>query len=270
MASALLTCKSKTLQILGGMTSLAIAAEVPQKEICLKYGSPPPMYSTEINYWLFDIALDLVKTHPDIGLLYVHTTDYPMHMWPPEAPESQDHMKTIDEYLGRFHEAAPEFTIVLTSDHGMNSKKRCWDLTRACDNRGTPLKFSVSPVADRLIKHHGGFGGVSYVYLNSPKDKPFVMETLMDLKGVEAVLDRKTAARKFSLPASRIGDLVVLPDRDTVFGDLSEESLILPADYRSHGSLYEMEIPLLLFNTKGKTPQYKELNYNLDLIRYLF
>jgi phosphonoacetate hydrolase len=230
----------------------------------------PPMYSSEINYWLFDIALDLARNRPDIDLIYVHTTDYPMHMWPPEATESQVHMKKIDEYLGRFLEFAADHTIALTADHGMNFKKRCYDLAKACRNRGVELKFAVSPVADRLLKHHRGFGGVSFVHLKDPEDYQRAVAAIQTLDGVEAVLDKKTAARKFSLMESRIGDLVVLPDKDTVFGDLPQESEELPADYRSHGSLHEMRIPLLLYNYNGEAPRFKDINYNIDVTRFLF
>ncbi|MBE0584626.1 MAG: alkaline phosphatase family protein [Desulfofustis sp.] len=270
MRSALLTCKAKTTKILGSGVSFIVAAEDPDDAICRQYGPPPPMYSTEINYWLFDIALDLVTSKPEIDLIYVHTTDYPMHMWPPDADESQQHMRRIDDYLGKFLQAAPDHTIALTADHGMNYKKRCWDLTKACANRGVNLKFAVSPVADRLLKHHRGFGGVSFVYLNHPDDAPLAATTISSLKGVEAVLDRKTAAHRFSLMPSRIGDLVVLPDRDTVFGDLPEESEKLPADYRSHGSLHDMRIPLLLYNCAGEPPRYQDINYNVDVTRFLF
>jgi len=132
------------------------------------------------------------------------------------------------------------------------------------------LKFAVSPVADRLLKHHRGFGGVSYVYLNDKKETDKAMRVILSLKGVEEVLDRETAAARFKLMASRIGDLVVIPDIDTVFGDLPEEIENLESTYRSHGSLYEMDIPLLMFNPSGKYPDPDELQYNFDLTRVLF
>ncbi len=269
--SALLTCKAKTSKILGGAADFVVTAESADEAICEKYGSPPPMYSTAINYWLFDIAIDLIENRPDIELIYVHTTDYPMHMWGPEAVESQEHMKKLDEYLGIIETKGPDFTIALTADHGMNSKKRCWDLAKACSNRGLDLKFAVSPVADRLLKHHRGFGGVSYLHLGKESDSDKAIEIISGLTGIDGVFTREEAARRFGLMASRIGDLVVLPDRDTVFGDLPEEMEELAEDYRSHGSLYEMDIPLLLFNIKNNSmPEYREINYNLDLTKYLF
>jgi phosphonoacetate hydrolase len=268
--SALLTCKSKTTKIMGQEATLALAAEEPSYEFVQKFGPPPPMYSSEINYWLCDVALDLLRTRPELDLIYVHTTDYPMHMWPPQAKESQAHMQTLDDYLGRFAQTAPDHAIVLTADHGMNFKTRCWDLGRACRNRGLELAYAVSPVADRLLKHHGGFGGVSYVYLTEPGDREPALDIIMRLAGVEMVLDASEAARRFSLMPGRVGDLVVIPDRDTVFGDMPEEYKELPAEYRSHGSLYEMDIPLLLYNFQGPAPRYRQINYNLDLTRHLY
>jgi phosphonoacetate hydrolase len=268
--SALLTCKSKTTKILGKSVDIAIAAEEPTRDIIKRYGQPPPMYSSDINYWLCNVALNILSKEPEIGLVYLHTTDYPMHMWPVEAPESKEHLENLDSYLGKLYEAAPDAVFLITADHGMNYKKRCWDLAKACTNRGQSLKFAVSPVADRLLKHHRGFGGVSYVYLKDIKETDKVMNLILSLKGVEEVLDRDTAATRFRLMASRIGDLVVIPDIDTVFGDLPEETETLDPNYRSHGSLYEMDIPLLIFNPSGKYPDPKALQFNFDLTRLLF
>jgi phosphonoacetate hydrolase len=270
MRSALLTCKAKTTGILGQDVELAVAAEEPDPAIVRQFGSAPPMYSADINYWLCEVALAILWERPEIGLLYVHTTDYPMHMWPVEHPRSQAHLKRIDRYLGQMHAAAPDAAIVVTADHGMNYKRRCWDLSKACAQRGLQLKFAVSPVADRLLKHHRGFGGVAYVYLNDPSDTARAIKIIDSLPGVEEVLDRQTAAARFRLMASRIGELVVLPDIDTVFGDLHGESETLETDYRSHGSLYETEIPLILFNADDNRIRAEMINYNLDLTRLLF
>lgn len=268
--SALLTCKSKTTKILGKSVEIAIAAEEPTIDIVERYGHPPSMYSSDINYWLCEVALNILSKRPEIGLVYLHTTDYPMHMWPPEAPESKNHLSTLDGYLGKFYETAPDAVFLITADHGMNYKKRCWDLAKACANRGLPLKFAISPVADRLLKHHRGFGGVSYVYLKDIKETEAATNLILSLKGVEEVLDRDTAATRFRLMASRIGDLVVIPDINTVFGDLPEEIEDLESTYRSHGSLYEMDIPLLVFNPHGNYPDLEDLQFNLDLTRLLF
>jgi len=54
------------------------------------------------------VAVDLLKHRPDIGLIYVHSTDYPMHMWPPEASDSQAHMIRLDALIGDAVSMAPD------------------------------------------------------------------------------------------------------------------------------------------------------------------
>jgi phosphonoacetate hydrolase len=267
--TALLTCKAKTAKILGEKADIVIAAEEPSDVVIAKYGMPPAMYSADINYWLIETGRKIVQENKDISLIYIHTTDYPMHMWAPEEAESIEHMRRIDELLGDFYGTAPEYAMALTADHGMNSKTVCWDLAKACANRGLKLKFAVSPVADRLLKHHGGFGGVSYVYLENAEDYEQAFDIIMSLEGVENVLDRETAAHLYSLVPDRIGDMVVIPDVNTVFGDLETEKVVLPDNYRSHGSLYELNIPLLLFNFNNRKFRHKEINYNIDVTKQI-
>src|SRR5580658_5954994 len=88
----------------------------------------PPIYSREINYWLIRAAIYVLRNMPEIGCLYVHTTDYPMHTWAPAAKESQEHVKMIDDLLGQACAAAPDAAFLLTADHGMNHKRKCYDL----------------------------------------------------------------------------------------------------------------------------------------------
>ncbi len=268
--SALLTCKAKTLLLLGGATDIAVSAEAPTEAVVAAYGAPPPMYSAAVNDWLLSAATRILRERSDIGLVYVHTTDYPMHAWPAEAPESQAHLAMVDDRIRDMRVAAPEATFLVTADHGMNAKRRCIDLTAFCAEHGVPLRFAVSPVADRLVRHHRGFGGVSYAYLRSPAEEPQVTEFLRGIPGVEDVLPRSVAASRFRLMPERIGELVVLPDRDTVFGDLGHPREVLAPDYRNHGSLYEQEIPLLAHGPGIFRVLPTELRFNLDLTRRLY
>jgi phosphonoacetate hydrolase len=268
--SALLTCKAKTLLLLGGAADLAIAAEAPTPEVREALGPPPPMYSAEVNEWLLSAAAGVLREQPGIGLVYVHTTDFPMHAWPPEAPDSQAHLAMLDERLVAMREAAPDATFLVTADHGMNPKRRCLDLSALCAEAGLPLRFAVSPVADRLVRHHRGFGGVSYVYLRRPEDAARVIELLLSVPGVDAVLPRAEAARRFQLMPARLGELVVLPDRDTVFGDLGHPEEQLAPDYRNHGSLYEQDIPVLAHGPALETLLPALPLFNLDLTRRLY
>jgi phosphonoacetate hydrolase len=269
LKSALLTCKNKSVNLLARGAEIAIAAESPAPEYVARYGEAPNIYSREINYWLWSAAIDLLKTRPEIQVLYVHTTDYPMHMWAPERQESQEHLLRLDQLIGEAADAAPDAAFFLTADHGMNFKKRCWDLDKALGVRGMPVRFALSAEKDRYVKHHRTFGGTAYVWLNSPEDTPAVKERILELDGIEAVRTREEAARDFDLMPSRIGELVVTGDRETVFGELSGHFEELEPGYRSHGSLHESEVPLIIYNCKHDLPAPGSFTRNADLIHFM-
>jgi phosphonoacetate hydrolase len=190
-------------------------------------------------------------------------------MWAPAAPESKKHMETLDGLLAEACAAAPDAAFLLTADHGMNYKRRCWDLFKACRDLGSEVRFALSAEKDRYVKHHRTFGGAAWVWLKSPKDEDRVAATLMGLKGIEAVLPRREAAEKFGLMPERIGELAVFGDADTVFGELDTATEELEAGYRSHGSLHESIIPLIIYNSSIALPPADAFSANLDLTRHI-
>jgi len=268
--SALLTSKNKTIRLLSKGSSIAVAAENAPADFIDRHGKPAHIYSREINYWLWEVAADLLRHRKDLKLVYVHTTDYPMHMWSPLQAESKEHMSRLDELIGRARDAAPDAAFLITADHGMNYKKRCWDLYRACAERGAPVRFALSAEKDRYVKHHRTFGGAAWVWLNSPADERVVAETIAALEGVEEVLTRTDAARRFHLMSARIGDLAVIGDRDTVFGELESAREELEPAYRSHGSLHESDVPVIVYNAAVELPTADAFKANLDTTRIPF
>jgi phosphonoacetate hydrolase len=192
-----------------------------------------------------------------------------MHMWPPTAKESQEHVETIDKLLGEACAAAPDAAFLLTADHGMNHKRKCYDLEKILAAKGIPIRMAISAERDKYVKHHRGFGGTSWVYLKSAGDKDKVTAALSSLLGIESVLTREQAASRYSLYPSRIGDICVFGDKDTVFGDLEQPSEDLPDTYRSHGSTSELNIPLFAYNAKGLPPA-SYFEHNVDLTRWLY
>jgi phosphonoacetate hydrolase len=151
----------------------------------------------------------------------------------------------------------------------MHHKTRCWDLMKACAARGVMLRSAISAEQDKYLKHHSGFGGTAWVYLKSNRDSDRAAAVIEKLPGVQAVLTRTEAARRFHLMPSRIGELVTLGDRDTVFGSLDSEVVELPAEYRSHGGLTEARVPLVIYNA-AQAPGAGFFRKNLDLTRWLF
>jgi phosphonoacetate hydrolase len=91
-----------------------------------------------------------------------------------------------------------------------------------------------------------------------------VAKIVAGLQGVEVVLTRSEAVKRYHLMASRIGDLIVLGDRDTVFGDLDTPFETLPEEYRAHGSLHEMDVPLVIYNAQARLSA-EEFLYNWHL-----
>ena len=83
------------------------------------------------------------------------------------------------------------------------------------------------------------------------------------------MLTRTEASRRFRLMPSRIGELVVLGNRDTVFGSLDSEVVKLPAEYRSHGGFAEAKVPLVIHNA-AQAPGAAFFRSNVDLARWLF
>jgi phosphonoacetate hydrolase len=268
--SALLTSKKKTLELFHRDVAIGIAAEDAPSDIVEVYGSPPDIYSRQINYWLWKVAVDILKNRQDITLVYVHITDYPMHAWGPEQPESKAHLKTLDALLGEARRAAPDAAFLITADHGMNYKKRCYDLERVLTGAGLQPRFVLSPERDYYVVHHRNFTGCSWIWLQQPNEWDDTVEVLLNLDGVESVLSRDEAAERFHLVPELIGDITVTGDRDTMFGEMDGAYEDLESTYRAHGSLYEMRLPLIIYNQGGPLPPPEEFTVNLDLTRFLY
>lgn len=271
--TALFSVKKKTIDIMGRGADITLCPECDNMEESVwakQFGLAPEVYSKDVNYWIMQSAIYTLKNNPEYGLVYIHTTDYPMHTWAPQEADSKDHLHKLDEYIGKIRETAPDAAILITADHGLNHKDFCWDLEKALANRKHPIRIAISPEKDRYFKHHRGMGGSAYVYLNNPADLEAVKQTLLKLKGIEAVLTKDEAVNKYHLMAARVGDLMVLGNKTTVFGQLAtEESEKLPATYRSHGSLYECIVPLFVFNAKN-APKADFFDANYKVAKWLY
>jgi phosphonoacetate hydrolase len=267
--SALLTAKVKTIRLLARGADLTLAAEAPDPAWVAQLGPPPGIYSAEINHWLLDAAATVLRTRPDVGVVYCHTTDYPMHMSPPEGELSQIHLSELDDRLGVILDACPDLAVYVTADHGMNAKRRCYDLARALAAAGRPVLFAMSAERDPYVRHHRTFGGTAYVWLEKPGDGEGVEMALRELEGVEDVLTRHQAAQSFRLHADRIGDLIVLGDRDTVFGPLDGPAEDLPPGFRTHGSCHELRVPIVVYGTPVAGPDRVAHTHNVHLTRSL-
>jgi len=260
--SLLVTAKDKLRRLLGDGVTLSVSSEQPPDWVVSGVGEPPPIYSLEVNQWVVDAArYILAREHYD--LVYLTTTDYAMHTYAPEQPESSRHLALLDEAIGKLIDGLPEFQVLITADHGMSAKGRMIHLPAELARSGIRAQ-AVPIIKDRYTVHHSNLGGCIYVYLEDGEVEP-ALEVLNSIEGVDEALPREVAAERFRLMAERIGDIMVLGSADVVFGDPKEVDL--PRGLRSHGSLYEQRVPVIGY---GGAFDGFEFNENRDLGRYVF
>ena len=262
-SSVLVTSKDKLRTLLGDWTTVAVSSERAPAEIASAVGEPPPIYSLEVNGWIIDTA-NHIMSQRDADIVYITSTDYAMHTFGPDEPESQQHLTIIDNAIGELLSAHPDVTLLLTADHGMNRKTRMIDLGAALA-KWNILANAVPIIKDRYVVHHSNLGGCMFVYLDDPGQAAEAMDALRSVPGVDDVYDREQAVEALRLHRDRIGDVVVTADRDSVFGDPSQVEL--PPRLRSHASAHERDVPLIGYNGDFDGFAFEE---NRDLGRYVF
>ena len=275
--SALVTSKDKLRTLLADGATIAVSSEQAPEWVVREVGAPPPIYSLEVNGWVVEAASFIMSRCEDLDVVYISTTDYAMHTYAPEEPESQRHLSILDEAVGELVESYPDVTLLLTADHGMSRKRRMVDLEGALERYGMRA-VAVPIIKDRYTVHHSNLGGCSYVYVDyvdpgsgdrrGPKTGDALVEALKVLgetPGVEEALSQEEAVDRFRLHRERIGDIVVTGEPDVVFGDPSETEM--PPRLRSHASTHERQVPLLGYNGDFEGFSFQE---NRDLGRFVF
>ncbi|HET7339872.1 MAG TPA: phosphonoacetate hydrolase [Methylomirabilota bacterium] len=212
----------------------------------------PSVYSAALSEFVFAAGVKLMESvRPDV--MYLSTTDYVQHKHAPGTPEANAFYRMMDGYLAKLD--ALGATIALTADHGMNAKTDAAGAPQVIYLQdhldawlGAGATRVILPITDPYVVHHGALGSFATVYLPAGADAPGVARRLAALRGIESVLDRAEACRRFELPPDRMGDLVVLSARDVVVGTAAARHDLsgLDAPLRSHGGLSERQVPLLL------------------------
>lgn len=236
LKTAFVGSKEKVRLLIGTKAQLAIGAE--------KQGIP--MYEAANSYWVFEQGRTALR-RPDVNLLYLTTTDYMMHTYAPEQTQSQEHLNRLDKILGEILDDHPNIELYLCADHGMNLKTMAIDPVRVLAKIGIRARATAA-IADKHKVHHNDLGGSIYVDLENQNDVVKARDALKAEKGIDEVLLRDEAARRFRLMASRTGDLFVLGDQRTALGQL--EQVRSEVKVRTHGSVHEQKIPLLVFGRK--------------------
>ena len=234
----------------------------------------PSVYSAELSEYVFDAGVKLMKSFkPDI--MYLTTTDYVQHKAAPGTKDANAFYAMFDRYLGELD--ALGAAIIITGDHGMKPKYKA---------DGTPdvlymqdlldTKFGegatrvILPITDPYVVHHGALGSFATAYLTSGIARADVIAYLADMDGIELVLDREAAAKRFDLPPERIGDIVIISTENRVLGTSKDRHDLTALDVplRSHGGLSEQKVPFILNRAVPDLPSAPVLR-NFDAFYYV-
>ena len=265
------TSKDKLRTLLSAGASESISSERAPQWAIDAVGEPPPIYSLDVNGWTIRAATEAMKRGP-ADIVYISTTDFAMHTYAPEEPESQRHITILDDAIGDLVEAHPDVTLLLTADHGMSPKSRMLDLEDILSGRGVAAQ-AVPIIKDRYVVHHNNLGGCMFIYMDTDHAGRIeeAAAVLRETAGVERVYSRAEAVEELRLNYDRIGDLVVTGDPETVFGpkELSEtwNDTGAGSGLRSHASAHEQDVPIIGYNGDFDGFEFAE---NRDLGRYVF
>ena len=268
---AVITAKDKLRKLLGHqMKGICFSSEKADQvtltengieNVLGRVGMPvPSVYSAELSEFVFVAGVKLMeRERPD--LMYLSTTDYIQHKAAPGTKQANDFYAMMDRNLARLDDL--KATIVLTADHGMNAKHGADGQPNVIYLQdtldvwlGEDKARVILPITDPYVVHHGALGSFALVYLPAAADQGAVAKRIAALPGIETVLTRAAAAVRFELPSDRIGDLVVVSQRDTVIGTSRDRHDLsgLDVPLRSHGGTSEQKVPLIINRGVSKQP----------------
>lgn len=232
----------------------------------------PEVYSADLSEFVLAAGVKLLsEMRPD--LMYLSTTDYIQHKFAPGTKGANDFYAMVDRYLAELDAAGA--AVVLTADHGMKPKHLA-DGSPAViylqdlldDWLGKAQARVILPITDPYVVHHGALGSYATAYLAEGADVPAVAKRLAAVEGVQLVLTRGEAVRRWELPGDRIGDLVLVSTENLTIGTSAERHDLSGLDepLRSHGGLSEQEVPFIV-NRRLDLPEAPALR-NFDALYY--
>jgi phosphonoacetate hydrolase len=265
---AVVTAKDKLRLLLGkGLvfdgTAIAFSSERADKanleengiaDVCGMVGMKvPEVYSAGLSEFVFAAGVKILtamKPH----LMYLSTTDYVQHKYPPGSAGANSFYSMMDKYLGSLDHAGA--IVVIVADHGMKDKHLADGtpdvvyLQDILDNRfGSEKTKVILPITDPYVVHHGALGSFATVYAYGVSVAD-VMAEISSHPGIDVVLNRNDGCARFELPPDRMGEIIAISGGSgatKVIGTSREKHDLSGLDepLRSHGGLTEQEIPVI-------------------------
>jgi phosphonoacetate hydrolase len=260
---AVVTAKDKLRRLLGHeMRGVCFSAEKANETTEAEHGVAdglglvglplPSVYSAELSEFVFAAGVKLMESvRPDV--MYLSTTDYVQHKHAPGSGEANEFYRMMDGYYAKL--AGLGATLAITADHGMNAKTDAAGRPNVIYLQdhldgwvGAGRARVILPITDPYVVHHGALGSFATIYLPDGADHDDLRLRVAALAGMEVVLDRAAACRRFELPPDRVGDLVAVSERHVVLGtsEARHDLSGLDAPLRSHGGISEQTVPLVL------------------------
>ncbi|MFT5259273.1 MAG: phosphonoacetate hydrolase [Saprospiraceae bacterium] len=234
----------------------------------------PDVYSAELSEFVFAAGVKLLKEEkPDI--LYLTTTDYVQHKHAPGTPKANEFYAMYDKYLGELD--ALGAAIIMTGDHGMNAKHKVDGtpdviyLQDLLDGwLGEEKARVILPITDPYVVHHGALGSYATTYLQQEVDREALIDQLNAKEGIMTALSREAACEKFELPPDRVGDIVIVSDKNVVLGTSEHRHDLsgLTEPLRSHGGISEQRVPFIMNRVIDDLPNEPVLR-NFDAYHYV-
>jgi phosphonoacetate hydrolase len=278
---AVVTAKDKLRRLLGHeMSGICFSAEKANETTAAEHGIAdglglvglplPSVYSADLSEFVFAAGVKLMESvRPEI--MYLSTTDYVQHKHAPGSADANAFYGMMDGYFAKL--AGLGATLAITADHGMNAKTDGAGKPRVVYLQdhldawvGTARARVILPITDPYVVHHGALGSFATVYLPEDAEAERLRERVAGLAGMEVVLGRDAACRRFELPPDRVGDLVAVSERHVVIGTSAARHDLsgLDAPLRSHGGITEQTVPLLLNRPTAGVPSDRRLR-NFDI-----
>tara|TARA_Y100000590_G_scaffold426092_1_gene534768 strand:- start:1441 stop:2685 length:1245 start_codon:yes stop_codon:yes gene_type:complete len=286
---AIVTAKDKLLKLLGNglkyddQRVISFSAEKSDQATLLENGIEninswierpvPNVYSQDLSEFVMASGVKLMKEFKP-NILYLSTTDYIQHKYPPGHEVANNFYIMFDKYLGELN--AMNVTMIITADHGMKPKSK---------NDGSPNAVFLQdyldkafgkdetkvilPITDPYVVHHGALGSFATIYINNKNIINSVIKEINKIKDIEVVLNNLEACSMYNLPSDRMGDIICMSSEYMTIGSSEKKHNLrdLKEPLRSHGGLHEREVPFIV-NKKIKEIDNTKQLYNYDAFYY--
>ena len=184
-AVAAITVKDKLRRLLGkDLRGICLSVEKADAATTTENGienlrdlagrANPGVYDPEASAYCFELGIRLLD-HRRLDQLYLSTTDYVQHKYPPGSPEANRFYARLDPLIGELDKKG--VILGITADHGMNSKVRpdgtpnVRFLESTLARQGIRARV-ILPITDPYIAHHGALGSFATLYVNARRGSP--------------------------------------------------------------------------------------------------